>query len=51
VFFVISLLAGVFGFTGLAGAAAGIAHFFFYLFLALCVFALIVELAIGRAFF
>ncbi len=48
-FFVISLLAGVFGFTGLAGATASIAQILFFTFLALCVLALIVGLLIGRA--
>jgi uncharacterized membrane protein YtjA (UPF0391 family) len=48
-FFVVSLLAGVFGFTGIAGASASIAQILFFVFLALCVLALIVGLLVGRA--
>jgi len=48
-FFVISLIAGVLGFTGVAGAAATIAQLLFFFFLGLCVVALIAGLLIGRA--
>jgi uncharacterized membrane protein YtjA (UPF0391 family) len=48
-FFIISLLAGVFGFTGIAGASATIAQILFFTFLGLCVLALIIGLFIGRA--
>jgi uncharacterized membrane protein YtjA (UPF0391 family) len=48
-FFVISLLAGVFGFTGIAGISASIAQIFFFVFLALCVVALLAGLMIRRA--
>jgi len=41
VFFVISIIAAVFGFTGIAVAAAGIAKILFYLFLILFIIALI----------
>ena len=50
-FFVISLLAGVFGFTGLAGAAASVAQILFFTFLGLCILALIAGLMIGKAVF
>lgn len=36
-FFVIAIIAGVLGFGGIAGAAAGIAKVFFYVFIALLV--------------
>lgn len=49
VFFVISLIAAAFGFSGIAGAVAGIAQILFYCFLALCIIALIAGLVIGRA--
>ena len=37
IFLVIALVAALLGFTGIATAAAGIAKFLFFLFLALCV--------------
>lgn len=37
VFLVIALISGVLGFTGIAGAAVGIAKILFFVFLALCV--------------
>jgi uncharacterized membrane protein YtjA (UPF0391 family) len=48
-FFIISVLAAVFGFTGVAGASAAIAQILFFVFLGLCVLALIVGLLVGRA--
>lgn len=36
VFLVIALISGVFGFTGIAGTAVGIAKILFFVFLALC---------------
>jgi uncharacterized membrane protein YtjA (UPF0391 family) len=48
-FFVIALLAGVFGFTGIAGTAASIAQFLFVLFLVLFVGALIFAFVAGKA--
>jgi uncharacterized membrane protein YtjA (UPF0391 family) len=41
VFFIISLVAAVFGFTGIAVAAAGIAKIFFFFFLVLFILTLI----------
>jgi uncharacterized membrane protein YtjA (UPF0391 family) len=43
-FFVIALIAAVFGFTGIASGAAGIAQLLFYGFLILAVLGLIVSL-------
>ena len=48
-FFVISLLAGVFGFTDIAGVSASLTQVFFFVFLALCVVALFAGLMIRRA--
>lgn len=50
IFLVISIIAAVFGFGGIATAAAGIAKVLFYTFLALCVLTLLVALFIGRSF-
>ncbi len=47
IFFVISLIAGLLGFTGVAVASASIAKFFFFLFLALCAVFLIAGLVAG----
>lgn len=41
VFFVVALLAAVFGFGGLAASAAGIAKIFFFIFLVLAVLSLL----------
>ncbi|GFO67653.1 hypothetical protein GMLC_12320 [Geomonas limicola] len=48
IFFIVSVVAAVFGFAGVASAAAGIAKILFYLFLACAVIMLIVGLSIGR---
>ena len=45
VFFVIALVAAVFGFTGVSVAAAGIAKILFFVFLALFLVSLIASLA------
>lgn len=37
VFLVIALISGILGFTGIAGAAVGIAKVLFFVFLALCI--------------
>ncbi len=47
IFFVVSLIAAVFGFTGIAAGAAEIAKVLFYLFLAIFVILLIAGLVIG----
>jgi uncharacterized membrane protein YtjA (UPF0391 family) len=44
-FFIVAVLAAVFGFTGIALAAAGVAKILFYLFLVLFVVSLIGGLA------
>jgi uncharacterized membrane protein YtjA (UPF0391 family) len=41
IFLVVAIVAAIFGFTGIASAAAGIAKFIFFLFVALFVLALI----------
>jgi len=48
-FFVISLVAGLFGFTGISAATAEIAKILFYIFVALFVIFLIIGLMAGRA--
>ena len=47
VFFVVALIAALFGFTGLAAGAATIAQVLFFIFLAVFVIALIAGLARG----
>ncbi len=47
VFFVVSLVSGVFGFGGISQATAGIAQIFFYVFLVFFVVTLIAGLAGG----
>jgi uncharacterized membrane protein YtjA (UPF0391 family) len=44
-FFIVALLAALFGFTGIALAAAGVAKILFYLFLVLFLVSLIAGLA------
>jgi uncharacterized membrane protein YtjA (UPF0391 family) len=50
-FLVISLIAALFGFTGISAAAAGIAKILFFIFLALFVILLIIGLMVGAALF
>jgi uncharacterized membrane protein YtjA (UPF0391 family) len=47
-FFIIAVIAAVFGFGGIAAGAAGIAKFLFLLFLAAFVITLIVGVSAGR---
>ena len=47
-FLVVALVAALFGFTGIAVAAAGIAKFLFGLFLVLCLIFLIMGISVGR---
>lgn len=49
IFAVIALVAGLFGFTGIAVGAAGIAKILFMVFLGLCVIALIMGLTATKA--
>lgn len=49
IFFIVSIVAAVFGFAGIASAAAGIAKVLFFLFLAAAVIMLLVGLNVGRS--
>jgi uncharacterized membrane protein YtjA (UPF0391 family) len=49
IFFVISVMAGIFGFTGIAAGSAAIAKTLFFLALALFVVFLVAGLTVGRA--
>jgi uncharacterized membrane protein YtjA (UPF0391 family) len=48
VFLVIGIIAGIFGFTSIAGASIAIAKFLFFIFLAIFVVLLILGLAAAR---
>lgn len=48
-FFVIALIAALFGFTGIAATASGVAQILFVVFLVLFLGALILGIASGRA--
>jgi uncharacterized membrane protein YtjA (UPF0391 family) len=50
-FLIVSLVAALFGFTGISAAAAGIAKILFFIFIALFVILLIVGLMVGSALF
>jgi uncharacterized membrane protein YtjA (UPF0391 family) len=50
-FFVVSIVAALFGFTGISAATAGIAKLLFFLFIVICLAFLIVGLAIGSRIF
>ncbi|MGC9418914.1 MAG: DUF1328 domain-containing protein [Rhodovulum sp.] len=49
IFLLVALVAGVFGFGGIASASAGIAQILFFIFIALFVAALLFRLISGRA--
>lgn len=51
IFFVISLIAGGLGFSGVSAATGGIARILFFIFLVLFVLLLILGLTIGHAIF
>jgi uncharacterized membrane protein YtjA (UPF0391 family) len=51
IFFVISLIAGAFGFTGISAATAGIAKVLFFIFIALTALVLVLALAFGSFVF
>jgi len=51
IFFLISIIAGAFGFTGIAAGTAAIARILFFLTLALFLFFLIAGLVIGETLF
>jgi uncharacterized membrane protein YtjA (UPF0391 family) len=48
IFLVIALVAALFGFTGIASAAAGIAKFLFFLFLVACLIFFVIGISIGK---
>jgi uncharacterized membrane protein YtjA (UPF0391 family) len=48
IFLVVSLIAAVFGFTGISAAAAGMAKVLFFIFITLFLVALIGGLALGN---
>src|ERR1051325_6857690 len=48
IFLVIALIEALFGFTGIAAAAAGIAKFLFFLFLVICLIFFIIGISIGK---
>lgn len=48
IFLVIALVARLFGFTGIASAAAGIAKFVFFLFLVVCLIFFVVGISVGK---
>ncbi len=48
IFLVIALVAALFGFTGIASAAAGIAKLLFFIFLAICVILFLGGLFVGK---
>jgi uncharacterized membrane protein YtjA (UPF0391 family) len=50
-FLVISIVAGIFGFTGISAAAAGIAKILFFIFLAVFVILLVIGFVVGSALF
>lgn len=48
-FLIVALIAGVLGFTSIAGAAMGVAKIVFFLFLVLFVVSLVMHLVRGRS--
>lgn len=50
-FLVVSLVAALFGFTGISAAAAGIAKLLFFIFIVIFVVLLIAALMVGSALF
>jgi uncharacterized membrane protein YtjA (UPF0391 family) len=50
-FFIVSIIAGVFGFTGISAAAAGIAKVLFFIFIITFVVLLVLGLVVGSAIF
>lgn len=49
IFFVISLIAGLFGFTGIAHGSEEIAKFLFFLFLAICAVLFILGMTVYKS--
>lgn len=50
-FAIISVIAGLFGFTGIAHGAADIAKILFFVFVALCIVLVVLGLTIGSSLF
>jgi uncharacterized membrane protein YtjA (UPF0391 family) len=50
-FFVVSIVAALFGFTGISAATAGIAKLLFFLFIVIFLALLIIGLAVGSSLF
>ena len=48
IFFVIALIAGGLGFSGIAEGAAGIAQILFYIFLALCIVMVLIGIFVAK---
>ncbi len=51
ILFVVSLIAGGLGFSGVSAAAGGIARILFFIFIVLAVIVLVAGLTIGKAVF
>jgi uncharacterized membrane protein YtjA (UPF0391 family) len=51
IFFVISLVAGAFGFTGISAAAGGVARILFFIFVVIFLVFLVLGLMAGEAIF
>jgi len=51
IFFVISIISGVLGFTGISAAAGGIAKILFFVFIAIAIIVLIIAVSIGQMVF
>lgn len=51
IFFVVSLIAGALGFTGIAGGARRIAQILFGIFLVIAILVVVIAIAIGQAVF
>ncbi len=49
VFFVISLIAALFGFTGISAASADVARILFFVFLAICVILFVLGLTVYKS--
>jgi uncharacterized membrane protein YtjA (UPF0391 family) len=50
-FLVVSLVAALFGFTGISAATAGIAKLLFFIFIVICLAFVIIGLAVGSSLF
>jgi uncharacterized membrane protein YtjA (UPF0391 family) len=50
-FLVVSLVAALFGFSGISAATAGIAKLLFFIFIVICLAFVIIGLAVGSSLF